>query len=408
MVDTSPKNAPTRGQKAKASRLWWVVHQWVGLKLSVFMSFVLLTGTLAVFSNEIDWLIHSGMRVNPSTLNGDIAWVELARATYNQHPDGNIQSLTAPVDKGFAAFATVTSEGGERRLVYAHPSTGVFQGDYNWVTVQRVLRFMHRHLFLPTAIGVPLVSALSIFLLISIVTSFVVYKKWWRGFFKPIRFRDARTALGDVHRIMGVWSLWFVALMALTGLWYLAESTFARAPGHPSVQVEATELSLRQQVDQLELALHIAQEANPELNLKRIVFPTKRSGAFIFQGDHKAMLVRPRSNAVWVEAATSEVKLLTDGRELNMHQRISEMADPLHFGYFAGVWTKIIWFTFGVLLTALSITGVAIYSTRLLKSEKRPAQLRSGFMKSFAGMGFWLVPSIIPVLIGLTFWIFAF
>ena len=34
---------PSRPASRKASRVWWHVHQWVGLKLSLFLTFVLLT-----------------------------------------------------------------------------------------------------------------------------------------------------------------------------------------------------------------------------------------------------------------------------------------------------------------------------------------------------------------------------
>jgi uncharacterized iron-regulated membrane protein len=55
------------------------------------------------------------------------------------------------------------------------------------------------------------------------------------------------------------------------------------------------------------------------------------------------------------------------GEELGLHNRISEAADPLHFGYFGGLTTKIIWFFLGIFMTALSITGFMIYGARLGK-----------------------------------------
>ena len=48
-----------------------------------------------------------------------------------------------------------------------------------------------------------------------------------------------------------------------------------------------------------------------------------------------------------------------------MHTRISEAADPLHFGYFGGITTKILWFLLGLSMSAMAFTGVIIYSKRL-------------------------------------------
>lgn len=393
-----------RDPAKKASRLWWLVHQWVGLKLSIFMSFILLTGTVAVFSNEIDWLVHPGMRVDPATVQGAPNWPAMAASVSAHRPDGTLTILDAPIDRGFAAYATVISAEGRRRLVYLHPSTGAVQGDYSSVTVQRVFRFMHRHLFLPTAIGVPIVSALSVLLFVTFVSSLIVYKRWWRGFFRPLRMRDARTALGDFHRLAGVWSLWFVALMALTGFWYLIESTVARAPPHPRATVEPAAIHAQDLSWALAESLAEATTAQPDLRIQRIVMPGERSGAFQFQGALSAILVRPRSNAVWTDASTAEVQLITDGRDLSVHQRISEMADPLHFGDFGGVWTKILWFLFGALMTALSISGAAIYSLRLIKAERETPTAARAARFAIKGMGWWKWPAITLVGVAAALW----
>lgn len=269
------------------------------------------------------------------------------------------------------------------------------------MNAQTILRRLHRHLFLPTAIGVPIVSSLSILLAISLITSFVVYKKWWRGFFKPIRWRDARTAWGDVHRLAGLWSMWFVALMMLTGAWYLVESTGGRAPNHPRVAVAPVDLDAEQTASALLKALGTVVRDHPGLRIERILYPTEKSGTFQFHTKGKAILVRPRSDAIWISASDSSVRLLTDGRELNIHQRISEAADPLHFGYFGGVFTKVVWFVFGVGLTALSLSGGAIYSLRILKAERRPTGLQAVIAKAFDGAGLWAWIAVLLVATGL-------
>lgn len=398
-VATPPTTADRRG-KTKASRVWWAVHQWVGLKLSILLSFIFLTGTLAVFSTEIDWLLRPALRVDAATVAGPTNWSGIALAVAAHAPAARIARIEAPLDRGFAATATLQRPDGTFAFVYAHPSTGAVQGDGDWVSAKRILRNLHRHLMMPTKWGVPIVSSVSILLLISLVTSFVIYKKWWRGFFRPVRFSDARTAMGDFHRLAGLWSLWFVALMVLTGLWYLVESTGLKAPPNPWARVETAGLSTTAAAGRLAPSLEAARAAYPRLRIEAVLFPTEKSGAFVFHGQDRAILVRPRANTVWTEAASGEVRLVTDGRDLTIHQRISEMADPLHFGTWGGLPSKIAWCVFGVLLTGLSVSGVAIFGLRLLRAERQPASFGNVLARAWTGMGWWRWPALAFVLTG--------
>lgn len=366
-------------KKRKGARVWWAVHQWVGLKLSLFMAFILFTGTLAVVSHEIDWALQPSLRVDPASVEGPVDWPGIA-ARAAAHPRvAKVRMMEAPVASAFAVKVMVEDEGGDLFYLHAHPTTAAIQGEGPWAGAQRILRNLHRHLNLPTKIGVPIVAFLGFLLLISLVTSLVVYKKWWRGFAKPLRARDARTWWGDFHRLSGVWSLWFVALMALTSIWYFAESTGLRAPPHP--RVEAAPPAQRPAPD-LAPAFAAALAAYPELAVRRVILPDEKRALLQVQGDYRAVLVRPRSNAVWVDPASEEVLLKTDGRDLNVHQRISEMADPLHFGTFGGYWTKVPWFLFGLLLTGLALSGAAIYSLRI--TRERGGRVRMA--QALAGM----------------------
>jgi uncharacterized iron-regulated membrane protein len=343
------------------------------------MAFIMLTGTLAVVSNEIDWLLQPSLRVAPASVQGPVAWARIAENAAVYPGVAKVSSMEAPIASAFAVKVTVANAAGDLFYLHAHPASGAIQGEGPWVGAQRVLRNMHRHLNLPTKIGVPIVAFLGFLLLISLVTSLVVYKKWWRGFTKPLRGRDARTWWGDLHRLSGVWSLWFVALISITSIWYFAESLGLDAPPPPRVKLEGP---VKPGAQGLEPAFAAAQAAHPGLEVRRVLLPGEESPVLQLHGDHRAVLVRPRANAVWVDPATAEVLLTTDGRDLNVHQRISEMADPLHFGDFGGYWTKAIWFLFGLLLTGLSLSGAAIYSLRIARERGERVRLTH----SFAGM----------------------
>jgi len=380
----------TREKKRKASRVWWHVHQWVGLKLAILMSFICLTGTLAVISQEMDWLMLPSLRVAPSSVAaGEPDWNRMVASATAYPGVERVQFMNEPTASAFAAKAMVVWQDKSIGYLHLHPTTGMVQGEGHWVNAARILRNMHRHLNLPGNIGIPLVTSLSFLLLITLGTSFVVYKKWWRGFWKAPRGRDARTWWGDFHRLAGIWSLWFVALIALTGLWYFVEQMGGRADVPRVKEVAEFPAAPAEVGSHFAAALAAARKADPDLRIQGIRFPTEKSGAYVFEGEKTAVLVRPRANTVWVEAATGKVLVRFDATDLNVHQRISEMADPLHFGYFGGYWTKVIWFLFGGLLTALSVSGMAIYALRIGREVKQATPFRTGWRRVWNGMGYW-------------------
>jgi len=80
---------------------WYTWHSLVGIKLAILICFILITGTLAVISHEIDWLANSGQRVLPSVSSVDINWPKIYQAA-NQQNATQIVSINAPIDDWFA------------------------------------------------------------------------------------------------------------------------------------------------------------------------------------------------------------------------------------------------------------------------------------------------------------------
>jgi uncharacterized iron-regulated membrane protein len=89
------------------------------------------------------------------------------------------------------------------------------------------------------------------------------------------------------------------------------------------------------------------------------------------------------------------------GEELSLHQRISEAADPLHFGTWGGLSTRIIWFLCGAALTGLAVTGVLIYALRL--RQEAAARQSSGVLAAmWRGMGVMAWPSLVLLILAFT------
>lgn len=401
MAEADP---PVRVRAPKGRSLWWTVHAWAGLKLSLFMAWVMLTGTLATFSVEMDWLARPAMRVTPQ--DAPLAsWGTLAAAARSAAAPAGLEgakvtTVAAPPHGWFAAEAIAVAESGRYR-VYLDPYSGAARGTGAWMSFQRFFREMHRHLLMPAKWGIPLVCSLSLLLLASLVTGLVSYKKFWRGFLRRPRGGNARRLNGDLHRLAGLWSLWFVALIGLTGLWYLVESLGGDAPYAKTPSLSGTAPTVTLDAARIDALAARAQAAYPSLRILELRLPDEADEPIGFFGQADAVLVRDRANGVWLDPSDGRVIEVLRGERLTTHQRISEMADPLHFGTFGGMTTKAIWFVFGIFLTGLCVTGAAIYSLRIANSgqpEERLAARRHGLIhRMFIGMGVWRWPAIAAV-----------
>ncbi|MFF7395658.1 PepSY-associated TM helix domain-containing protein [Achromobacter sp. NPDC008082] len=326
------------------------------------MAFICMTGTLAVIATELDWLVQPAMRVEPASRHA--SWGDMAQAAQAAYPGWTLLSITAPHASRFAAQALMRTPQGQQRFVWIDPYRAAVTGDTSWFSMQRWLRNTHRHLFLPTRYGVPLVSALSIPLTLLIVTGLVIYKRWWRGFLAWPRRGKRRLMWGDVHRLLAVWSLWFAVVIAVSGLWYLIESLGGHAPPLPAITAkDAPRAAAPFNAQTLDSAIARIRQQWPELDI-RVLRLEADGRAGQVEGQTAAWLVRDRANAIRLPLEQGE-PARRSAADLSVHQRISELADPIHFGSF-GPWpVRVIWFLFGAALTALCLTGAYLYGLRI-------------------------------------------
>jgi len=333
----------------------------------------MVTGTLAVFGHEIDWLFGPYQRVAPQGDAADLpAIYAAARAA---RPDHAILRVEAP--RGPRSVATIFSVSPDRqyRHLYVDPYRLDKVVETSPLTAQNLLRQIHQSLLLPKY-GRLFVASLSVLTLLSLVSGLICYKRFWRGFLKVPRGRDLRTFLGDTHRLVAVWSLWFVAVMAVTGLWYFYESLDSFGEHYLPAPLSAELLAGAEAVPSdppVAKAVAAARAALPGLEVRHLVLPDSARAPLVVEGYTGALLVRPRAAQVRVDPYTGAVLSARPAQALGLKARLHEAADPLHFGTFAGIWSKILWFVFGAALSFLSISGLVIHAKRLARAPRRPA-----------------------------------
>lgn len=390
---------PARETRWNFNKLVFAVHGWLGLSLGLPLFVICFSGTIAVVSHEIDWLINPAIRAaGPASPVDWQAGYESVRAAYPGRP---IRSAWAPVGEGFALEFWVGSPNGNFR-VYVEPTTGEILGTGTWFNTQRFFRDFHRRFFWGSAWGITLVSAFAIPLLISVITGLIFYKRWWAKLLTLRFHKGLRVFAADSHRLTGAWSFVFALIIAVTGLWYLVEKPSLRSVrehvnrpdriGREEISAlgsVATPLPLSELIGR-------AQSASPDFEVKAISFPARAGQPIHFDGQAAAWLVRDRANRILLDPFSGRVLGLNRGEEAHPVIRWSDTADLLHFGTFGGLAVKLVWFAFGLFLSILMPTGVFLFAKRaeqqvagMLKKRARSARAEKAEKLRFRGTG-WL------------------
>lgn len=363
--------------KKSRSKLWFLVHSWLALPIWFFVLIVCFTGMLAVVSQEIVWLANPDVRASkPNDEAERLSYQQILDALHKAEPDMAVRSLRQPDGSHFALNVDVTFPDGTAPTLYVNPYTGAIQGKSPDFSFEQFTRALHGWWLVPFTNGYSwgwyLVSLLGLPMLASLVTGLVVYKKFWRGFFKPVRTgHGSRIFWGDVHRLAGVWSIWFVAVISITGTWFLIQAilgdnhiTISSEPVVPVIAREdvprTTDGTPAPRID-LDEAARIASAQVPGLDISFIALPATAYSHVSLGGRGWYPLMFQSADVNPYTRRVDSQFLLEDRSALEF---VTESMRPLHTGDFGGLPIKLIWFFFGLILTLMVLSGLLIWTKR--------------------------------------------
>ena len=396
---STPYQDVSRMSKKSRSKLWFLVHSWLALPIWFFVLIVCVTGTLAVVSQEIVWLANPDVRASkPSNDALPLSYDAILRAIHQAEPDTRVENIRMPEESHFALTADVSYPDGRSVSVYVNPYTGVIQGISPAFDFQAFTRALHGWWLVPFTNGFSwgwyLVSALGLPMLVSLITGLVVYKKFWKGFLRPtLRIRQgARIFWGDFHRLSGIWSIWFIAVISVTGTWFLIQAILfdnqISISSEPIVPVIAREHVPTQAdgtppptigVDQ---AIRLMTEKVPGFDASYVMLPGNAYTHLSVMGRGWYPLMYQTANINPYTGSVDTTHLLSDRTTLEF---VTESMRPLHTGDFGGIWIKLIWCFFGLLLSMMVLSGLLIWTKRTaqataaaLKRDTRAASRQNG------------------------------
>lgn len=369
------------------------IHGWLGLNLGLLLFVICFSGTFATLSSEVDWLLNADMRVDGK--DAPIQWEAMHQSLKEKYPQGRNLGIYKNSYAGhgdhFAATAYVSLPNGQTRKVYLNPYTGLIQSDTSFFNVQRFFRSYHRRFFDGNR-GILIITLSSFFLLFSALTGFLFYKGWLKNLFKLRLKRGIKTLFSDAHKLTGIWSLFFTLLIALTGVFYFAELMVQAAdnyevlvPEEPAKIKRAELVQFGPNPELLPLDKYVAnaRRAFPELQVSTVRIPHQPNDYVYIDGQAGNPITRNRANKIYLHPFTGEVVHIQRSSELNTAEFITDIADPLHFGYFGGLTTKIIWFLFGLAISFAILTGTYLWYARDLdKIQRKLRRASSGKQKT--------------------------
>ena len=360
------------------NRQWFTLHSLAGFVLGSLLLLVCVTGVLASVSYEIQYLSDAKFRaVTPRT--GPVNWTQLEQNLAAAYPDSQVINAQVLPQNYLAGEVALLAPSGFK-FVYFDPASGELTGSGGWGRLSRFLRNLHMYLSIGST-GKVIVTSLSFLLLITLVSSFYVYRNWWQQWWRnpgPWRW-SLRSSWSSWHKLIGLWSWWFILLMTLTGLWYFTEHWLLRTdlqiyPQIPraTLQSDTPELNPHQSLPLAKLVA-IAQAQRPELDIRGVLYNNRPQAPVVLVGQDDTVLVRDRANRVYL-AGNGQPLGEQYAAELGVLARVSEMADPLHFGNFSGLTVKLIYALFGTGLCILVAGGMRMHWLRT--KHKQPSLAR--------------------------------
>lgn len=354
-------------------KILFQIHSWIGIKLSILFFIVCFSGTLATLSNEMDWLFYPAIRA--SGAGERVSYNKMVDEVKKAYPDGFITYWVMPEEPYLNDIVYVTKNG-QRHYVFVDPFSGQVKGDTT-VTFQRFFRDFHYYLFMPFyQIGFFMVLVFAFFLVVSLITALIFYKKWWKKLFELKSSKGKLLLFRSLHRLVGLWAIPFLLVFSLTGIWYFAERTNLGKvsdisnPIPPKLENDRLDRSgtdaLSYHLD-YDRAAKVTRDAIPGLQIKGIV-PTNQPGKPIyFRGTSHVPLVRNRANRVYLDPLSYQPVMVQKAEEIPTVMYLNDIADPIHFGNWGGLTTKLIWFFGGLALCGLILTGIWIALRRQVK-----------------------------------------
>lgn len=368
------------------SKTMFDFHAWMGLIVGICMIVIGFSGAIAVFKNEIEWLVTPEARAEPSAENASID--EIVTNLERKYPEQQLLSLYFQQGPRWAHTAYIPDPNGTWFRLLIDPQSGeVRKKQRPMQSISFILRHLHLRLLLADW-GRIFVGIFGVTLFLSAVTGLYIYRNWIKSLFQLRRGAARRIFYSDLHKVIGFWSLIFILIIAFTGAYLGLESIYYKVkrewfpePTQETLAVSEEKLASygdnpqRLLVSQL---LEVSTQHFPKMKPLGISFPRKPESPIVVYGDHRHALIAEWRSRVYLDPYSGEILKAEDPRKASIGGKIYNSFEPLHYGYWGDAFgvgfeyiIKTLWFILGMTPGTLAITGAVMWFIRRQRIKKR-------------------------------------
>jgi len=372
-------------RKTLIRRALFQVHLWSGISVGIIATLVGISGSAIVYKDSLDKILTPGLFATTSE-SKRLTTDQLLSAAHATHP-GWLISYASIEEKPealrlepwvFYLVPPAEHRTTHLNLAYFDPATGRELGTIGEASgVMNWLAELHfRLLGGPTG---TIVNGIGAALLLLLCMTGVVI--WWPGRHRlrsgfKIQWKARWLRLNwDVHSVFGFWTSIPLAIEAFTGVYYCFFVPMAAA----MVFVLGGDLHLWQEmsvpprstvaVGQAPVPIEpLVQEAlkwHPDCVLRGLALPLMPSDPVSVQLDPPHAEDRGEYVQVVFDRYSGKVLSDVDSRKQSVAIRAVLFIRPLHFGTFAGHWSRIAWILVGLMPGILFFSGFVMWWRRV-------------------------------------------
>lgn len=371
-------------QKSRSRQLIGVIHLWLGLSSGLVVFVISVTGCIYAFQAEIRDLIQPYRFVEVKD-KPVLMPSQLKAIAENELPGKKIHGVLYPKPGEAAQVSFFDLDSRYYYITYLNPYSGeVLKVKDENADFFQVVLMGHFYLWLPPAIGQPVVASATLIFLIMLISGLIL---WWPKNKNATKQRFSikwsakwRRKNYDLHNVLGFYMTWIAIILAVTGLvWgfqWFAQGLYNVAGGEKSlVYIEPesdTTHTATVDIPAIDILYKKLRAENPFAEAIEVHAPTSISSAI-------EVSINPDSKTYWKTdyryfdqytlAELSVDHIYGRSAEASGADKLIRMNYDIHTGAIIGLPGKILAFCASFIAASLPVTGFYIWWGRRNKKK---------------------------------------